>query len=81
MWYWELTNDQKQKFGTLTGWSIDSKTNIRTKSKASIYPDSQDGPSEDFANNVEAYYYDHEKQNKFDPELQEFFKELARGKK
>ena len=81
LWYWTLTNNEKQTFGQLAGWSFDSKSHLRIKSKESIYPDSKDSPSEDFANNAEAYYYDFKKQHKFDLKLQDYFRNLSRGEK
>lgn len=81
LWYWQLSSEQKKIFAVYSGWSYNPLTKAREKSKKSIYPDSQDSPSEDFANNAEAYFYDSQKQKDFDRQLQDFYSNLIKDSK
>lgn len=81
LWYWNLNTDQKKEFAAQAGWTYNQETKTRSKSKRPIYADSQDGPSEDFANNAEAYFYDNNLQKDFDALLQKYFNSLIEEKK
>lgn len=81
LWYWELTNEQKKLFAVYSGWSFNPLTKTREKKKKNIYPDSADSPSEDFANNAEAYFYDSKKQKDFDRQLHDFYSLLIKDAK
>lgn len=81
LWYWELSKEKKMGFAVQAGWTYDHQTRTRAKSKKSIYPDSQNGPGEDFANNAEAFFYDKNYQKIFDAQLQKYFMNLIEEKK
>lgn len=81
LWYWKLSDVQKRLFAVHAGWLYDPRTKTRVKSKKSIYPDSQDGAGEDFANNAEAYFYDKSYQKAFDNQLQIYFTNILEENK
>lgn len=75
--YLNLTSEEKINFAKVLGWNISPL--IRPKKV--IYPDSLDGPAEDIANNIEAYFYDRERQLKLNKNISEFIQELVGEKK
>ena len=78
--YWQLNDEQKIEFATRSGWKFQSGR-ITSKPNKPIYNDSLASPSEDFANNVEAYYFDIDNLKKNNPELLDFFKKLEKEMK
>lgn len=66
--YLNLTSEEKINFAKVLGWNISPLM----RPKEVIYPDSLDGPAEDIANNIEAYFYDRERQLKLNKNVSEF---------
>lgn len=75
--YFSLTSEEKINFAKILGWNISPLS----PPKEVIYPDSVDSPAEDMANNIEAYFYDSDKQLKFNKKIPEFIKSLIGPKK
>lgn len=75
--YLDLTSEEKINFAKILGWNISPLM----PPKEVIYPDSLDGPAEDIANNLEAYFYDSAKQLKLNKEIPEFIQKLIGSKK
>lgn len=75
--YWKMSDDQKLDFASLSGWKRKRGKIERTPLKP-IYADSINGPAEDFANNVEAFYFDKERLRKNNPELLIFLIQLEK---
>lgn len=78
--YWKLNDEKKIEFAILSGWKI-KNGRVFSKPADPIYDDSLDGPSEDFANNVEAFYFDKVKLKKNNPALIDFFTKLEKEMK
>jgi len=79
--YWKLNREQKQEFAQSSGWSFDELKGIRIPPKMAIYADSTDSPSEDFANNIEAYYFDRKHLKKNNLKLLKFIEVLEKEMK
>lgn len=75
--YFDLTSEEKIKFAKALGWHISPLT----PPDKVIYPDSKESPAEDIANNIEAYFYDSERQLKLNQETTKYIKSLIGAQK
>lgn len=74
--YWKLTDNQKIDFALKSGWRI--KGEKKEPPQNPIYEDSALSPAEDFANNVEALYFDRKRLEKNNPALINYFLEIEK---
>lgn len=79
--YWRLSREQKKEFAQISGWNFDEVKGLRTPPKSVIYGDSAESPAEDFANNIEAYYYDQKYLKKHNLKLLKFIEDLEKEMK
>lgn len=79
--YWRLSREQKKEFAQISGWNFDEVKGLRTPPKILIYEDSVDGPAEDFANNIEAYYFDRKHLKRNNLKLLKFIEVLEKEMK
>ena len=74
--YWQLDSETKKEFSRKSGWKFDSVNGTVSPPKKPIYNDSLSSPSEDFANNIEAFYFDKNHLRKNSPDVFNFMKKL-----
>lgn len=75
--YWKMSDDQKLDFARISGWKR-KRGKIERTPLNPIYADSVNGPAEDFANNVEAFYFDKERLRNNNPDLLNFLTGLEK---
>lgn len=76
--YWQLSPEQKLNFAQISGWRFDELEGVRLPPKNLIYDDSAESPSEDFANNVEAFYFQKNKLRKNNFKMLKFLEMLEK---